>query len=187
MRAFRRRRPGCRWPDDFPHENVVNLEADARSILSLYKALIGLRKKLPQLVTGDYVPIAAQGDLLLYRRQSEGKAVVDRAESRRRAGLDRVECRRAQPAKSCSRPSWTGKGEKIQGALDLRGNEGVIIGDCRCSRRMTGLAGGDRCRCRCASADSRGRRRGTSDSRRLRSAAGACRARRPGCGLPPAD
>ena len=32
-------------------------------------------------------------------------------------------------------------GEEVQGALDLRGNEGVILGALR-SRRMTGLAGG---------------------------------------------
>ncbi len=35
---------------DFAHENVINLDADAHSILSLYKALIKLRKQLPQLV-----------------------------------------------------------------------------------------------------------------------------------------
>ena len=65
--------------DDFAQENVVNLEADAGSILSLYRALIEIRKKLPQLMSGDYVPIAAQGDLLLYRaaRGSDGR---DRAE-----------------------------------------------------------------------------------------------------------
>ena len=68
--------PWLPLPDDFIHENVVNLEADARSILNLYKALIALRKKLPQLASGAYVPIAAQGDLLLYRRQSEGEALV---------------------------------------------------------------------------------------------------------------
>ncbi len=62
--------------DDFLHENVVNLEADARSILNLYKALIGLRNNLPELVAGSYVPVAAQGDLLLYRRQSEVDALV---------------------------------------------------------------------------------------------------------------
>src|SRR6202042_2654336 len=55
--------------DDFTHENVINLQADTRSILNLYKALIGLRRKLPQLISGDYVPIAAKGELLLYRRQ----------------------------------------------------------------------------------------------------------------------
>ncbi|HYS89246.1 MAG TPA: alpha-amylase family glycosyl hydrolase, partial [Bradyrhizobium sp.] len=44
--------------DDFAQENVINLEADTRSILGLYRALINLRKKLPQLMSGDYVPIA---------------------------------------------------------------------------------------------------------------------------------
>jgi len=61
---------------DFAHENVVNLDADTKSILSLYRALIALRRKLPQLVTGTYEPVAAQGDLLLYRRKSEGQAVT---------------------------------------------------------------------------------------------------------------
>ncbi len=114
--------------DDFAHENVVNLAADDRSILSLYKALIGLRKKLPQLVSGSYAPIAAQGDLLLYRRQSEGKAVV--------IALNLG----AEPVSLESESIGLGgeillstfldrQGERIQGALDLRGNEGVIIGN----------------------------------------------------------
>jgi alpha-glucosidase len=113
--------------DDFASENVVNLEADARSILGLYKALIDLRKKRPQLVSGDYVPIAAQGDLLLYRRQGEGSAVV--------IALNLG----AEPVSIASDAAGLGgeillstfldrKGEKIEGALDLRGNEGVIIG-----------------------------------------------------------
>ena len=114
--------------DDFAHENVVNLDADSRSILSLYKALIDLRKKLPQLQSGDYVPIAAQGDLLLYRRQREGNATV--------IALNLG----AEPVSIASdTPGFDGEillstlldrqGEKIKGRLDLRGNEGVIIGD----------------------------------------------------------
>jgi alpha-glucosidase len=113
--------------DDFVHENVVNLEADSRSILSLYKALIGLRKKLPQLVSGAYVPIAAAGDLLLYRRESDGRAVV--------VALNLG----AEPVSIASDALHPGgeillstfldrEGEKVQGSLDLRGNEGVIIG-----------------------------------------------------------
>jgi alpha-glucosidase len=62
--------------DDYVQENVINLEADEASILSLYKALIALRKQLPQLVTGSYEPVAAQGDLLLYRRVGPGGAIV---------------------------------------------------------------------------------------------------------------
>jgi alpha-glucosidase len=112
--------------DDFAHENVVNLDADSRSILSLYKALIDLRKKLPQLQFGDYVPVAAQGDLLLYRRQHDGNATL--------IALNLG----AEPVSIAS--DATGfdgeillstlldrQGERLRGKLDLRGNEGVII------------------------------------------------------------
>ena len=113
--------------DDFPHENVVNLEADARSILSLYKALIALRKKLPQLVSGDYLPIAADGDLLLYRRHREGKSVVIALN----LGAEPVSMSSA--AAGLHGEIWLStqldrQSEKIEGTLDLRGNEGVIIG-----------------------------------------------------------
>jgi alpha-glucosidase len=113
--------------DDFSHENVANLEADSRSILSLYKALVGLRKKVPQLVSGDYVPIAAQGDLLLYRRQSEGRAIVVALN----LGADPVSLE-SQTIGLTGRillsTFMDREGEKVQGALDLRGDEGVIIG-----------------------------------------------------------
>src|SRR5882757_4644420 len=113
--------------DDFIHENVANLEADSRSILSLYKALIDLRKKLPQLMSGDYVPIVAQGELLLYRRQRAGATVVIALNlgaepvsiASEAAGLD---------GEILLSTFLDRHGEKIQGVLDLRGNEGAIIG-----------------------------------------------------------
>ena len=113
--------------DDFAQENVVNLEADTRSILSLYRALISLRKKLPQLMSGDYVPIAAQGDLLLYRRQRDGATVVIALNlgaepvsiASDAAGLD---------GEILLSTFLDRQGEKIHGVLDLRGNEGAIIG-----------------------------------------------------------
>jgi alpha-glucosidase len=112
--------------DDFRRENVVNLDADARSILNLYKALIRLRKKRPQLVSGAYVPIAAQGDLLLYRRQDEAGTVVIALN----IGADPLSI-------ASDAIGFDGEillttfldryGEKIRQTLDLRGNEGVII------------------------------------------------------------
>jgi alpha-glucosidase len=132
--------------DDFRHENVANLDADAASILSLYKALIGLRKKLPQLISGDYIPIAAEGDLLLYRRQSEGKAITIALN----LGAKPVSI--APDAAGLSGEILLStfldrQGEKIQGALDLRGDEGVIIGnlaqqDSPSSGQPTGPASG---------------------------------------------
>jgi alpha-glucosidase len=113
--------------DDFTHENVVNLGADSRSILSLYKALITLRKRRPQLVWGDYVPIAAQGELLLYRRRSEGQSVVvalnlgDQPVS--------IESGAAGLRGEILLSTFLDRdGEKVESSLDLRGDEGVIIG-----------------------------------------------------------
>jgi alpha-glucosidase len=125
--GFSRSTPWLPLPDDFRHENVVNLEADARSILNLYKALIGLRRKLPQLIGGVYVPIAAQGELLLYRRQSnDGSALIA-------LNLGDEPVSIASEAAGLSGEILLStfldrQGEKVRGALDLRGNEGVIIG-----------------------------------------------------------
>ncbi|MGY2903747.1 glycosidase [Bradyrhizobium sp. URHC0002] len=97
------------------------------SILSLYKALIALRRKLLQLVTGAYQPVAAQGDILLYRREGGGNGVV--------VALNLG----AQPVSVASNSIGIGReillstfldrqGEQVEGTLDLRGNEGVILG-----------------------------------------------------------
>jgi alpha-glucosidase len=112
--------------DDFVHENVVNHEADERSILSLYKALITLRKRLPALVTGDYVPMAAEGDLLLYRRQAPQGSVLIALN----LGAEPVELQsEALGGKILLSTLMDRQGEKLRGVLDLRDNEGVIIGE----------------------------------------------------------
>jgi alpha-glucosidase len=125
--GFSSSKPWLPLSDDFRHENVVNLEADARSILNLYKALISLRQQLPELVAGTYVPLAAQGDLLLYRRETDIDALV--------IALNLGD----QPVSIASDAAalrgeilistfLDRRGEKVKDAVDLRGNEGVIIG-----------------------------------------------------------
>jgi alpha-glucosidase len=119
--------PWLPLPDDYLHENVVNLDADTRSILNLYKALIRLRRKLPQLVSGTYQPIAAEGDLLLYRRQSEAGSVVIALN----LGAEPVSI--ASEAVGLSGEILLStlldrEGEKLEGVLDLRSNEGAVIG-----------------------------------------------------------
>ena len=113
--------------DDFAHENVVNLDADAQSILNLYKALIALRKQEPALVSGGYMPIAAEGDLLLYRRQRGDAALVVALNlgtepvsiASEMIGLDGEILLSTHMDRVL---------EAIHGTLDLRGNEGVVIG-----------------------------------------------------------
>jgi alpha-glucosidase len=125
--GFSTTEPWLPLPGDFVHENVANLEADTRSILNLYKALIDLRKKWPQLISGDYVPVAAEGDLLLYRRQSDGRAITIALN----LGTQPVSLESDAAALAGEILLSTlldRQGEKIEGTLDLRGNEGVVIG-----------------------------------------------------------
>jgi len=89
--------------------------------------LIALRRKLPQLVTGAYQSVAAHGDILLYCRGSEGEAVI--------VALNLG----AEPVSVALSSIGFGReillstfldrqGEQVQDTLDLRGNEGVILG-----------------------------------------------------------
>jgi alpha-glucosidase len=112
---------------DFTHENVANLTADKRSILNLYRALIRLRKQHRVLITGSYRPVAAEGDLLLYRREGDGEALTIVLN----LGDDPVELSTAGRGLDGALLLSTHldrKGERIHGTLDLRGNEGVVIG-----------------------------------------------------------
>jgi alpha-glucosidase len=120
---------GAPWlplPEDAVHENVASLAADSFSILHLYRALIELRKTTPQLVAGGYVPLVTTGNLLAYRREYGGEALLIvlnlatdpisiASEATAFAGeillssnLDRV-------------------GEAVSKTLDLRGDEGLIV------------------------------------------------------------
>jgi alpha-glucosidase len=125
--GFSTAKPWLPLADDYMRENVATLDADTHSILALYRALIALRKKSPQLVKGVYQPIAADGDVLLYRREGDGGALV--------IALNLG----AKPASIASSSIGAGhaillstfldrRGEEVQGALELRANEGVILG-----------------------------------------------------------
>jgi alpha-glucosidase len=113
--------------EDSLHENVANLDADTRSILNLYKALIRLRKQRPSLVSGSYAPIVADGDLLLYRREAEGAAILVALN----LGAEPVSL--ASDAIGLDGEILLSThmdriAEPVGGSLDLRGNEGVVIG-----------------------------------------------------------
>jgi alpha-glucosidase len=112
---------------DFRRRNVENQRADPASVLNLYRGLLALRRTRPALVAGTYQPVAAQGDLLLYRREHEG----DRILVALNMGGDPTNVR---PKTMSLRGGILlsshadRNGERIDDELDLRGNEGVIIG-----------------------------------------------------------
>src|SRR4051812_40191518 len=125
--GFSTARPWLPLPDDHVHENAVNLAADKQSILCLYRALIKLRKQTPALVSGAYVPLAAEGDLVLYKRQDqEGSLLIAL-----NLGHQPISVRSDSIGLSGEILLSTlmdRDGEAIGETLDLRGNEGVIVG-----------------------------------------------------------
>jgi len=106
---------------DWRAENVALLDADPRSILNLYRALIALRRKQPALALGDYVPIGAEGDLLVYLRKSAGSALAVALNLGAAPASFRI--RGEILLSTC----MDRQGEKIAGTLQLRANEGVIV------------------------------------------------------------
>jgi alpha-glucosidase len=119
-------RPWLPLPEHYVRDNVVCLDADPRSILSLYKRLIGLRQSCPPLVAGDYHPIAAQGDLLIYRREAGGRAAIVALN----LGADPVTVTTSAigfGSRLLLSTFLDRESELIEGVLDLRGNEGVVV------------------------------------------------------------
>jgi alpha-glucosidase len=112
---------------DFRSRNVENQRTDPTSVLNLYRGLLALRRTRPALVAGTYQPVAARGDLLLYRREHAG----DRILAALNMGGDPTNVR-PQTMSLRGRILLSShadrNGERIDGELDLRGNEGVIIG-----------------------------------------------------------
>ncbi len=111
--------------EDAAHENVCNLEAEETSILGLYKALIKLRRQNSPLVTGSYEPIAAENELLIYRRRGPNASLVIVLNF----SADPVSLASGviEPQGEILLSTFMDRtGEAISGSLDLRGNEGVI-------------------------------------------------------------
>lgn len=120
---------GAPWlplADDYSQENVDNLTADTQSILNLYRALIDLRKRTPELMLGDYAPVNATGDLLIYRRVHDGRAVLIALN----LGTEpvAVAADAVVPHGVILLSTHLDRlGEEVTGVLHLRGDEGVIV------------------------------------------------------------
>jgi alpha-glucosidase len=124
--GFSAGQPWLPLAEDSVHENVRNLEADATSILNLYKALIRLHVMSPELTRGSYEPVAAKDNLLIYRRggASSSLAVV------LNLGSDPVSLASdaiGRHGEILLSTFMDRTGERCSGSIELRGNEGVIL------------------------------------------------------------
>ena len=104
--------------------NVVAQSDNPGSMLSLYQALIGLRRSMPTLAVGYYRPVEASSDLLAYTREHQGQRVL-------------VVLNFGREPASFDASGWPGQillstlmdrqDEPVTGKLALRASEGVIV------------------------------------------------------------
>jgi alpha-glucosidase len=124
--GFTTGQPWLPLAQDYVRENVENQNVDGRSILSLYRALISLRKAMPQLVTGAYVSVATTGNLLAYRRETLGNVLLIVLN----LGSDPISITSAavdHAGEILLSTNLDRTGETVRSCLDLRGDEGLII------------------------------------------------------------
>jgi alpha-glucosidase len=103
--------------------NVAAQAADPRSILSLYRALIRLRRAEPALSIGTYRPVSADETVLAYERRHDGRRLLVALNMGGAAGtLRHLRSGRILLSTFLDRSS-----EQVHDALELRPNEGCII------------------------------------------------------------
>lgn len=74
--GFSQVEPWLPLDDYFRQENVARQQGDRFSIYQLYRQLIEIRKKFQALAIGAYRPVAAQGNILAYRRRHTGEDLL---------------------------------------------------------------------------------------------------------------
>ncbi len=110
---------------DAATRNVAHLRADSASILSLYRALIALRRDHPALRQGRYALVSADDDVLLFERSHQGERLLVALNFHHEARA--VLLPRVGGAYILLSTRLDREGAIEDGALVLRGGEGLII------------------------------------------------------------
>jgi alpha-glucosidase len=107
---------------DWPSRNVEAMDAEPGSILQLYRRLIALRRQRPALQLGDYAPVSAADDVLVYqRRLGEERLTIA-------LNLSHEPRRVAVPAGQVLLSTASSEPRPAPAVIDLAPDEGVIIG-----------------------------------------------------------
>jgi alpha-glucosidase len=123
--GFSLAKPWLPLPDSFREVNVANQRHDDASIYHLYRRLIQLRRAHPVLTAGDYRPLAADGDLLLFIRQVGCTQVLVALNFGGGAAQAKLPDGSARGRVLLS--SFLDREEDCSNFLNLRPNEGVVI------------------------------------------------------------
>lgn len=121
--------PGPTWlplAEDYERLNVDIQRDDPRSMLSLYRRLLALRRREPALNVGHYRHVPTDGDLLAYVRQGREKQFLVVLNLSHREAVFQSDAPIAHGFILVS-THLDRECEAVQGTLRLRPDEGVII------------------------------------------------------------
>jgi alpha-glucosidase len=123
--GFSQAEPWLPLGEDYVTRNVEAHREDSKSMLALNERLLSLRRAEPALNIGAYASVPAQGNLLAYRRQ-EGN---DRFLVALNLGSEAILFDGPGPlgGKIVLSTHIDREGDAVEGRLELRGDEGVII------------------------------------------------------------
>jgi len=105
---------------DHPTRNVAALSADGRSILTLYRSLITLRRERAGLHEGDIAAIRAEGDVLVYQRSTNLMVALNLGHQDQRLTLP-------FRTRLLLSTELDRDGETLDSDLHLRAAEGVVL------------------------------------------------------------
>jgi alpha-glucosidase len=109
--------------DDYRETNVQAQRAAPESMLSLHRRLLELRRTEPALSVGSYTPVDADGDVLAYLREADGtRFLVALNLGSTPASLPFAGAGEVALSTHADRD-----GDSIDGIVDLRGDEGVVV------------------------------------------------------------
>jgi alpha-glucosidase len=109
--------------DDNKALSVVAQVGNARSMLSLYRSLIALRRSEPALAVGEYVPVAATGEVLAFERRHHDRRLVVALNFRQSLQrLDHISGR-----KKLLLSTFLNRAGESLDEIRLQPNEGVVV------------------------------------------------------------
>jgi len=109
--------------DDHRERNVQAQRGEPDSMLALHRRLLKLRRAEPALAIGSYAPVDAEGDVLAYVREAEGaRFLVALNLGHESASLPFDGSGEVALGTHADR-----EGASIESAVDLRGDEGMVI------------------------------------------------------------
>ncbi|MBW3572833.1 MAG: DUF3459 domain-containing protein [Gemmatimonadetes bacterium] len=109
--------------DDFRAVNVAAQRVDPGSMLTLHRALLDLRRREPALAVGQWAPVDAAGDVLAYLRSHGGARFLVALN----LGGDPASLAFDGAGEVVLSTIPETEGGQVEGTIDLRGDEGVII------------------------------------------------------------